>query len=140
MTKADFWDDSANANKLMRELKYLKGCVEPFVNSFDKLEELKELAEISKEDNEFLDQIQKELNQLQDEVNKLELQSILAGPFDRNGAICCNHTGEMCRASRSCNRHLYAALGKTFHIGGYFVRASVRRQNFHFIRKTKLIE
>jgi len=93
MTQANFWDDSLGANKLMRELKYLKGCVEPFEKGLEKLEELKELAEISEEEPEMLEQIQQELTPLENDVNTVEIQSILGGPFDRNNVILSINAG-----------------------------------------------
>jgi len=87
MTASDFWSDSDKANKLMRELKYLKGCVDPFKKSLDKAEELKELAEISQDEPDMLEQIHEELKALEADVNVVEIQSILGGPFDRNNVI-----------------------------------------------------
>lgn len=93
MTQANFWDDSRGANKIMQELKYLKGCVDPFDNSSKKLEELKELAEISEEEPEMLEQIHQELMSLESDVNTVEIQSILGGPFDRNNVILSINAG-----------------------------------------------
>ncbi len=93
MTEANFWDDSAAANKLMSELKYNKGCVEPFEHSLQKLEECRELASISQDEPEMLAQIQQELSLLEGDVNAIELQSILGGPFDRNNVILSINAG-----------------------------------------------
>lgn len=93
MAKAGFWDDSRHANKLMRDLKYLKGCVDPFEDSLKKLEELQDLAEISKEDPEMLEQIRRELSSLGSDVDAVEIRSILGGPFDRNNAILSINAG-----------------------------------------------
>ncbi len=93
MTEPNFWDDSLKANKIMRELKYLKGCVEPFEESFGKLKDLKEMAEISKEDPEMLEQICQEATSLQKDVDTVEIQSILAGPFDKNNVILSINAG-----------------------------------------------
>lgn len=93
MTASDFWDDSSNANKAMRELKYLKGCVEPFEESSKKLKDLGEMTEISKEEPEMLEVIQQELTLLEANVNTIEIQSILGGPFDRNNVILSINAG-----------------------------------------------
>jgi peptide chain release factor 2 len=93
MTQPNFWDDSLNANKLMKELKYLKGCVEPFENSFTKLEELKEMLGISKDEPDMLEQIAQELAALESDVNTVEIQSILGGPFDKNNVILSINAG-----------------------------------------------
>jgi peptide chain release factor 2 len=93
MTAADFWNDSAKANKLMREMKYLKGCVEPFEKSFEKLNDLEEMTELSREDAEMLEQISQEVGALSETVDTIEIQSILAGPFDKNNVILSINAG-----------------------------------------------
>ena len=93
MTEPNFWDDSSSANKVMRELKYLKGCVEPFEESFKKLKELEGLTEISREEPEMLEQVRQELESLEKDVNIVEIQSILGGPFDKNNVILSINAG-----------------------------------------------
>ena len=93
MTQANFWDDSLKANKLMRELKYLKNCTEPFEKGFKKLDDCKEMVTISKEEPEMLEQIQKELSSLDEEISAIEIQSILGGPYDQNNVILSINAG-----------------------------------------------
>ena len=93
MSGPGFWDNPAQANKIMRELKYLKSCVEPFDHSTKRLEDIRELTALSKDDQEFLNHVQVELAQLESEVNKLELRSILSGQFDANNAILSINAG-----------------------------------------------
>ena len=93
MNQADFWNDTTQANQLMKELKYLKSCVEPFEASVKKADDLMELTEIAEDDVEMLAQIQDELQALGQEVDATELRSILAGPFDRNNAILSINAG-----------------------------------------------
>lgn len=93
MTQANFWDNSSKANTLMRELKYLKGCVEPFEEGFKKLDECKEMVTISEEEPEMLEQIQQELSSLEKDVNAVEIQSILGGPYDQNSVILSINAG-----------------------------------------------
>ena len=68
MTASDFWDDTTKANKMMRELKYLKSCVEPFADSEKKLSDLVELTEMSRDDEELLKQILTEVEDLEKKV------------------------------------------------------------------------
>jgi len=93
MSAQDFWDDQEQANKLMRDLKYLKSCVEPYEENSRKLQELKELFDISQDDENDLQQINGELDRLAKEVDHLEVQSFLSGPFDRNNAILSINAG-----------------------------------------------
>lgn len=93
MNAPDFWDDNAKSNKMMRELKHLKGCVEPCIHGARKLQDLKELAGMAEGDEEMLEQIQKELMELENDVAQAELQSMLGGPFDKNNAILSINAG-----------------------------------------------
>jgi len=93
MSAPDFWDNQTGANKTMQELKYLKSCVEPFINGFKKLNDFRELLSLAEQDNEILDQLQKELDALKDEISELELKSILSGQFDKNNAILSINAG-----------------------------------------------
>lgn len=93
MSGSNFWDNSNEANKAMRELKYLKSLVEPFENSLKKLHDVKELFDLSKDDAAFLAEIEKEVNGLEAAVNQLEIANHLAGPFDKNNAILSINAG-----------------------------------------------
>lgn len=93
MTQSNFWDDQASANKVVRELKYLKSCVEPFDVNTKRVNDLKELLELSADEPEYVEQIKAELGQLTADVNKLELQSLLSGEFDQNNAILSINAG-----------------------------------------------
>ncbi len=93
MSQPNFWDDSEQSNKLMKELKYIKSCVDPFKNGLEKLTELKELLDVSEGDQEFLKQIETELTTLEKTVDELELKTILSGQFDRNNAILSINAG-----------------------------------------------
>lgn len=93
MNASDFWDDQTRSNKIMKELKYLKSCVEPFKESVNKLKELNELLDLSEGDNEMISQIQAEISEIDDEVNATETRSLLAGQFDKNNVILSINAG-----------------------------------------------
>lgn len=93
MNQPSFWDNSSHSNKLMRELKYLKGVAEPLNASVKKINDLKELLELSEDDEAMQQQIADELSAITSEVDKAELQSVLGGEFDRNNAILSINAG-----------------------------------------------
>jgi peptide chain release factor 2 len=93
MSAANFWDNSTNANTLMRELKVLKSVVEPFEDSHKKIQDLKELAGISEGQDEFIAQINAELEDLNREIATTELAAILGGEFDHNNALLSINAG-----------------------------------------------
>ncbi len=87
MSAQNFWDDMTAANKLLGEMKYCKSCVEPYEKNVKKLEDLKELAELSGDDQGMLASIETEIAQIEQDVRKLEIQAFLSGEFDRNNVI-----------------------------------------------------
>ncbi len=93
MNESSFWDDSAKANKAMQDLKALKSLVEPFESNTKKVLELKELIDLSDIEPEFVSQIEEEVKILEKEIGQLEIQTILAGPFDRNHALLSINAG-----------------------------------------------
>ncbi len=93
MSRQDFWDDSEQSNKILKELKYLKACVEPFARAQHKVDELGELAELSAEEEDMLAQISGEMEGLEKEVDRIETQSFLSGPFDQNNVILSINAG-----------------------------------------------
>ncbi len=93
MSAPDFWDNSEYANKLMKELRYLNSCVSPFKESLKKLEDVRELLELSKDEPDFLTQLSQEIDSLDKDVSRLELNALLSGQFDRNNAILSINAG-----------------------------------------------
>ena len=48
MNAPNFWDNQEAANKLMQDLKFLKGCVEPFKGGLEKANAPHELEEVER--------------------------------------------------------------------------------------------
>ncbi len=93
MSAPTFWEQSNQANKLVKELKTLKAIVDPYEESVKKVQDLKELAHLSEGDAEFLQHVLKDLQVLEREVNSLEVQAILGGEFDSSNAILSINAG-----------------------------------------------
>ena len=93
MNESNFWDDQASANKVMKELKYLKSCVEPFENNYKKIKDFNELLVLSGDDQEMIAQIKAEVDTLAKEIEQLEIQSFLSGSFDKSNAILSINAG-----------------------------------------------
>ena len=93
MSLPNFWDDNAGSNRTMKELKALKAQVEPFETAVKKVKDLKELTDLSHDDPDLLKQIQVELAELERQVGLIEVQTLLAGQFDRNNAILSINAG-----------------------------------------------
>jgi peptide chain release factor 2 len=93
MAQSGFWDNSNDSNKLMQELKGLKGLVEPFGSSEKRVADAMEFLELAGQDQEILKQLTDEAASLAESVGKLELQTLLSGEFDRSNAILSINAG-----------------------------------------------
>ena len=93
MSGQDFWNDQDMANRVVRQLKYLKSCVDPYEKNLAKLDDLDELGEISQEDKESLEMILEDAKALEKDIDVLETQAFLSGKFDRNNVILSINAG-----------------------------------------------
>ena len=94
MSNPGFWDDTQNANNIVKQLKNLKIAVEPWDAAFKKYQELRELADILKENEEdLLADLSKNIDTLLNDIEKLQMATILAGEFDQGNAILSINAG-----------------------------------------------
>jgi peptide chain release factor 2 len=94
MSQAGFWDDQEKSTKVVKQLKSLKLIIEPWEDAFGKYQELKELSDISKEeDKELIADLMKNTEVLFAAVDKLEFKTLLSGEVDKNNAILSINAG-----------------------------------------------
>lgn len=93
--QSDFWNDSENAQKVMNELKYLKGRVDPWRKLIKDVQDLETLYELGIESSDS--SVEAELSSLLEQTEKtFEKQSILnllSGEVDKNGCFLTIHSG-----------------------------------------------
>lgn len=96
MARQDFWDNQAEAQKIVSELTRLKGLVAPqtaLKRRVDDLNALFELAEESDNDESLAAELAAETTKLHSELDKIEIESFLSGPLDSSNAIMTIHAG-----------------------------------------------
>jgi peptide chain release factor 2 len=94
MAHPGFWNDEQNSAKVVKQLKTIKSAVEPWEATFHKYQELKELADILKEqDKELIADLTKNTELLVKDVDKLEFKTLLGDEFDKNNAILSINAG-----------------------------------------------
>jgi len=94
MGNPGFWDDEHNATKVVKELKFIKSVVEPWETASNKYQELKELADILKDqDKDLITDLIKSVDSLTLTVESLEFKTLLGGEFDKNNAILSINSG-----------------------------------------------
>lgn len=90
-----FWDDSDEAQKIMKQLSNLKGKIKEYEDLLDSLEDLEVLIELAIEEEDY--QIYKEIEENFKKISKLaqefKISALLNGEYDNNNAILSIHSG-----------------------------------------------
>jgi len=83
-----FWDDSTQAQKIMKDANRLRASVDPVLNLMSRAEDVKELAEMVEDENsqDAVD-VRTELNSLLEDYARVELETVLSGEHDNANAI-----------------------------------------------------
>jgi peptide chain release factor 2 len=94
MSAAGFWDNSEQSTRVVKELKSLKSCVEPWEAACNKCSELVELASILKSgEGDLIADLGRNTDSLAQDVEKMEFKSLLGGEYDRSSAILSINAG-----------------------------------------------
>nr|WP_330397353.1 peptide chain release factor 2 [Maledivibacter halophilus] len=95
MMEPEFWDDQEKAQSILQTSKRLKEKVSNFQRIYSKWEELKLLAEMAIEERDV--SVKKEITggieKLTENIDKLKIETLLSGEFDKNSAILSVHSG-----------------------------------------------
>ena len=86
-----FWDDTAAAQAVMREIIKLRNQVGIWEKLSSRLAETRELAELGDED--LADELGREVQVLEVEVNDLEFQTLFSGQYDDEDVLLSIHAG-----------------------------------------------
>jgi len=95
INKQDFWDNNDFAQKVLKELKYIKETIENYENMKESIEDLEVLVELAVEenDNSVYDEIKDSINSLEKELGDLKIKTLLDGEYDGNNAILSLNAG-----------------------------------------------
>ncbi len=90
-----FWDNPEAAQKVVAELKGLKGLLTPFNQLSERIEEAQVLYDLSVEESseETLQETAQDVAKLTSELESLELKTLLSGPHDQGGCYFSIHAG-----------------------------------------------
>ena len=91
----DFWDDQQNAQKQMRRLDEVKAQLEQlnqWKRAVDDADATVELYALEPDDD-MLGEAQNGLNQLRTELDRWELERLLSGDYDKEGAVLSINAG-----------------------------------------------
>lgn len=95
MNLPEFWEDKTRAQSKMAEVAALKNKVLPVREMNSRIGDLPLLIEMALEENDegAAQEALKEVETIQVALDKIELQTLLSGPHDREGAYLTVHAG-----------------------------------------------
>ena len=93
--KPGFWDDMELSQKVLQQTKQLKDKVEGYNTLKSSWEDALVLVELANEENdeEMLPEVKKTVEDIVATVDKMTLETLLSGQYDKNNAIITLHAG-----------------------------------------------
>jgi peptide chain release factor 2 len=89
----NFWNDSENSQKTMRERKRLEDALATDSELTRRVEDISAYFELASEGEQVGEEVSQELSGLRQVVEKLETETLLSGELDRSNAIVTIHPG-----------------------------------------------
>mgnify|MGYP002523898082 CR=1 FL=1 len=92
---ADFWDDLANSQKVLKRLRELKSKEEEYKKLTTMYDDVLTTIEIAEEENDasLLDEVKHAAEHFKTEFETQKLSTLLSGEYDENNAILTFHAG-----------------------------------------------
>lgn len=90
-----FWDDMEKSQRILQQTKQLKDKVESYEKLKSSWEDALVLVDLANEENDesMLPEVRKTVEEITAEVEKMTLETLLSGPYDKNNAIITLHAG-----------------------------------------------
>ncbi|MBP1744062.1 MAG: peptide chain release factor 2 [Firmicutes bacterium] len=95
MQQPGFWDNPSKAQEISTEANSLKQKVNAYDNLAARIEDATVLAQmaIEEEDMSLVKEIQQDVEAISEEIEKMRVQLLLSGEYDKNNAILDLHVG-----------------------------------------------
>lgn len=123
-TENDFWNDTDNSSKVLKQINSLKSKVEGFKKLNNELNNLLEMSELLQveEDEELAKDLLKSTDTLEKDIEKLEITTLLSGKYDNNNAILTIHPGAGGTDAQDWAEMLYRMYTRWANANGYEVK------------------
>lgn len=123
-TENDFWNDTDNSSKVLKQINSLKSKVEGFKKLNNELNNLLEMSELLQveEDEELAKELLKSTYTLEKDIEKLEITTLLSGKYDNNNAILTIHPGAGGTEAQDWAEMLYRMYTRWANSNGYEVK------------------
>ena len=123
--KEGFWQqDSSETGKILSKIKQIKNKVVKYKKVKQDVINLQELTELAnlESDEEVARDILKSTTKLEEDVEKLQLETLLSGKYDKNNAILTLHPGAGGTESQDWAEMLYRMYVRWANKNGYEVK------------------
>ena len=120
-----FWQqDSSETSKILSKIKQIKNKVVKYKKVKQEVINLQELTELAnlESDEEVARDILKSTTKLEEDVEKLQLETLLSGKYDKNNAILTLHPGAGGTESQDWAEMLYRMYVRWANKNGYEVK------------------
>lgn len=119
-----FWNDTKTSSVVLQEMKSLKSKYTKFNSVVEELKNIEDLNELLliEEDNELAKELLKNTKTLQEKVEKLEIETLLSGKYDKNNAIVTLHPGAGGTESQDWAEMLYRMYSRWANANGYSIK------------------
>lgn len=123
-TENDFWNDTDNSSKILKQINNLKSKVEGFKKLNNELNNLLEMSELLQveEDEELAKELLKSTYTLEKDIEKLEITTLLSGKYDNNNTILTIHPGAGGTEAQDWAEMLYRMYTRWANANGYEVK------------------
>lgn len=89
----NFWQNQEEAQKVMKELEFLREDFKKLSEFETEVDNLAEMAELAVSDPKIKREIEKQTENIRKEIEILEFQTLFRGIYDQNNAIVSIHSG-----------------------------------------------
>ena len=92
---ASFWENSQNSTIILKEINEIKVKIHTYNNIKNNLENVIQMNDLIQEEKEesLEEELKDSIKKLQKEIDKLEINTLLSGKYDKNNAILTIHPG-----------------------------------------------
>ena len=120
----DFWQNPEKSTPLLTKMKVIQNKLEKYNKMNSELSNIENLNDllILEYDKELAGELVSSTISLENEVDKLEIQTLLSGKYDRNNAILTLHPGAGGTESQDWAEMLYRMYSKWSASNGYTVK------------------
>ena len=119
-----FWDDMNSSNTILKQIKEIKSKIKTHTDIKKQISDLQDLNELLKleADEELERQLISLTKNAEKSIEKLEIQTLLSGKYDKNNAIITLHPGAGGTESQDWVEMLYRMYTRWANKNGYTVK------------------